>query len=1577
MEYPYRRLKRVGSSIIITMLAMLTGIGSYADTVTQTPLFLGPADVPGNLSIVMSVEYPTVDSIANLGDYTPRSEYLGYFDPNKCYSYIYDADDETERHFQPTSNSSGHTCSGNYWSGNFLNWAGMSTIDPFRWALTGGYRIKDDSQNTWLQGARLTNQEDSHVTYMRSVDGASVVSGATPFAADSISIGMDSNNSHDLLFTLPNGATMSDGSSIQGSGSTYLDTKFDAEWNLGNEGASLHSASCYWACSSSTGNDLAIRNNHLMKLADNDDTADYLQLNDSVSLVSGESIILSGTFERVSSRSEPTLFLTDSSRNNSRRGFGFEVTGSTVTLVSVTGTSTTPLASTRASFNRYGVYSFNLSIRYDGAVTLSIGNSSVGGNVELSATAGGQASFRYIFVAGSPTYYFNDFVVRSESSAGGTDSAIYASDGSNQYAASRTVAVCVPGLLEANCVQYGSHYKPEGLLQEYSDQIRYSVFGYLNDPSTSRQGGVLRAPQEFIGAQMRDPKNGWQDNDRVEWNTDTGVLIQDPDRGIAGYHKDPGTDDADSYSGVINYINAFGEHNKNLYKERDPVGELYYAATRYFRGLSSPSSYYKVSGSSDQVKFYDNFPIFTDWYNYSPNGNDSLGNDSYRNNNLDDRDPIQYACQKNVILGIGDTNTAPDMDLPGSTYASRPDDVDTLIDVSALNNRVTELAKRSGDSDLGNNLSRSNPFQFGWSGGTNPGYMVGLAFDAHTRDLRKDWSGKQILSTYWVDVLEYREQKAKVNNQFWLLAKYGGFQPVAGQIDGIDSIDDINGPYETSLTQLPDDWWKNNNDKLDVTERFSGRKTGGSYDRADNYFPAGQANTMVESLQSAFNQIIESLTSTASALASNTARLETNTAIFSGTFYSGNWSGDLIASSTNSPDENADDNNDSDNQQQSTASGDIIGDQVWSAAKRLDDLNEGDIDNRLIVTTQLEPMDDNSSNSLQFVSDSTGVEFRWNQLSADQQLALQLSGDFGDSTVDKNQAKARVDYLRGDRTSESGSKDYVGPYSFRARGSRLGDIVNSTPTYSYKENYGYSQLRGTSYGNAASAYHNFQQGKENRTPIVAVGANDGMLHIFNATDDDEGGDEMFAFVPGAIVNNLYHLTESGYQHQYYVDGLIRVGDAYLSGNNSGWHTLLVSTEGAGGKSVFALDITDPSNMGTDSLLWEYTNNKMGRMIQRPALVALPNGDFGVVVSSGYDAPDTDNGTAYVWILDASTGALIKQIDIPTNGELGTPLAVDTNNSEVANRLYVGDTTGNLWRIDLDSTNTANWGLHHYSGRTGATDGLLFQAKDSDGIGQPITVPLAVASSSRGYPIVLFGTGSYYRENDNNIGDDPQIQSLYGIIDQSGSPVESRENLIQQSIIYENNAYNYEARVTSDKKLGGHRGWYLDLGVLQSGNSESSTLVDPGERVVSGTTLSGSEALFTTLIPSADPCQAGGDSWIMGLNINDGSRPQSGSFDLNDNGNPEDDTIMVDLPDGTQVPMYSSGFKSKKGVAPSVTVISVGNGASGTNRICYHGSEDAGETCVTFSGGGSAGRQSWRELINDSGIDFTGNGTNGN
>ncbi|MBB6580074.1 type IV pilus assembly protein PilY1 [Comamonas odontotermitis] len=153
------------SAFAVTALAPVhTNASSVA--LSDVPIFSG-SSVPGNLTLPLSVEFPTALSVANLGAYSSTSTYYGYFDPDKCYDYVYDSNPppdgiaSSNSYFQPAGKANAaHECSGK-WSGNFMNWATMPTIDPFRWALTGGYRSTDIQGMTILQKGFASNQGSS------------------------------------------------------------------------------------------------------------------------------------------------------------------------------------------------------------------------------------------------------------------------------------------------------------------------------------------------------------------------------------------------------------------------------------------------------------------------------------------------------------------------------------------------------------------------------------------------------------------------------------------------------------------------------------------------------------------------------------------------------------------------------------------------------------------------------------------------------------------------------------------------------------------------------------------------------------------------------------------------------------------------------------------------------------------------------------------------------------------------------------------------------------------------------------------------------------------------------------------------------------------------------------------------------------------------------------------------------------------------------------------------------------------------------------------------------------------------
>jgi type IV pilus assembly protein PilY1 len=247
----------------------------------------------------------------------------------------------------------------------------------------------------------------------------------------------------------------------------------------------------------------------------------------------------------------------------------------------------------------------------------------------------------------------------------------------------------------------------------------------------------------------------------------------------------------------------------------------------------------------------------------------------------------------------------------------------------------------------------------------------------------------------------------------------------------------------------------------------------------------------------------------------------------------------------------------------------------WSAKSLLDEKVKGDgfSSQRTVLSS----------------SAAGGIAFRWDNLSDTQKGALQgapiipatnTPGGRGQRTTETTAGQTALNFLRGERAREGTS--FAGE-RWRARNSVLGDIVGSTVWYAGKPNDGF----------LSAGYSQFSANKAGRAAMLYVGANDGMLHAFNATS----GDEAFAYVPQGLYGTagaslLRQLATSGYAHHYFVDGSPFVGDVYLGAASDAaspdatkvkqWKSLLVGTLGAGGKGYFVLDVTDPGGVSEDA-----------------------------------------------------------------------------------------------------------------------------------------------------------------------------------------------------------------------------------------------------------------------------------------------------------------------------------------------------------------------------------------------------------
>jgi type IV pilus assembly protein PilY1 len=391
-------------------------------------------------------------------------------------------------------------------------------------------------------------------------------------------------------------------------------------------------------------------------------------------------------------------------------------------------------------------------------------------------------------------------------------------------------------------------------------------------------------------------------------------------------------------------------------------------------------------------------------------------------------------------------------------------------------------------------------------------------------------------------------------------------------------------------------------------------------------------------------------------------------------------------------------------------------------------------------------------------SDGTKIPFRWGNLSNSQQSAL----------VSEKVLK----YVRGDRSNEAPNGD-----DFRTRNRVLGDIIHSTLVH-------------------------WDHGNDNKR--LYVGANDGMLHAFDAAT----GAELFAYIPSLLIPKLPQLRVTPYAHTYYVDGPISVADVRLG---TATHTLLTGGLGAGGKGLYALDVTTTTAtaaisseaVAASKIKWEISSDttgfaNLGYTYAMPRLRRLNSGAAAVIVGNGY--MNSGSGSAALYVINADTGAKIAEIDTgdgnaaSPNG-LSSPTTVDTDGNGTADYAYAGDLNGNMWKFNLTSATPSSFSVSK-----------LFTASPTAAI---TTAPVVQRHPNGGY-MVAFGTGRTLAPSDIT---DKSVHYVYGIWD--GAPSVNTA-LLGQTLteVVHNGAYLRTASTNTAtwtaSAANGHRGWQLAL-----------------------------------------------------------------------------------------------------------------------------------------------------------------------
>ena len=669
------------------------------------------------------------------------------------------------------------------------------------------------------------------------------------------------------------------------------------------------------------------------------------------------------------------------------------------------------------------------------------------------------------------------------------------------------------------------------------------------------------------------------------------------------------------------------------------------------------------------------------------------------------------------------------------------------------------------------------------------------------------------------------------------------------------------------------------------------------------FYSAGNPDAFASGIKDALRRVRDRVGSGAS-LAANSTKLDTGTTTFQAVYFSGEWRGNLKAFSVN------------------PSSGAISTTPAWEAINQLPAAAS-----RIIKTCQST-----------CTGDGDKINFDTTAATSAQRSAL------ASSTAEQD---ALINYLRGSAASEIRNGG-----TLRTRSSPLGDIVNSQPVFVGAPD---PNLYFSKTFTGSDTYFSFASAKTGRSKRIYVAANDGMLHGFNAETTGASpspGEETFAYLPSAVITgNVKNLANPAYgfgvPHEFFHDGELTVADAYLSGHDSCsgvscWRSVLVGTTGRGlSKAIYALDVTDPADV---KLLWERDaadSTYIGQIVGKPVIAQTSNGVWSVLIGNGYNS--AHNKPALLQF-NLRTGALTvyETTGGATNDGLAPPAVWNGNVIQnVSTEAYAGDLNGNVWKFDLTTP--------------GSSGSKIYIAKDASGNVQPITAGLIAGRNPKvkteSEVWVFFGTGTALED----FSPSSLVQTWYGLIVQGANAVSSggtRSGLKQRTIDVQFAADSTRPLATrgissaAENDMNGKKGWYLDLLKPTSGGTQAQ-----GERMVTPNQFQGSLLLGTSRVPvdsaNFDPCNPTGSGWIMVVDPFTGAPPGSNFFDINNDGDFDND----DNAGGGSYVSAGIGFDS----IPNNPIF-VGN----TMLISFDNA-----TTGSVNTRGSVGvlrRQSWREMV---------------
>jgi len=906
-------------------------------------------------------------------------------------------------------------------------------------------------------------------------------------------------------------------------------------------------------------------------------------------------------------------------------------------------------------------------------------------------------------------------------------------------------------------------------------------------------------------------------------------------------------------SGVVNYLNKFGRTGAvpGRYKKFDPVSELHYEVLRYLQGQPAPTPLATSRANSDPA-LRDGFPVHTSWTD--PYGNRSPTGD--------------YSCQKTSLVTIGDIKTNdPTTDrIPAGDAANAIPDILSftgyrgVADAFERDNHSPEVSYTDSKGVVRTarrTVDAANP--------VNPAMvnspLIGSAYWARSQDIRPaTWSdsakrrpGMRVRS-FFFDVNEWGESAGSSKTTF--RRTENRFFTAAKY-----------GGYETDPLNDSSNSWGNPFKRQNGSDDNNVWQKPDEPGEAKTYYLAENSRKVLKAFDDIFKQASIAARSIAGSAISNNELTTAGSNAYQGAFNTEDWSGDVLSLPVTV-----------------TAGKVAVGaTPTWQAGARLGALTDP-VGTRNIVVGRPGA-----------TSSPVATPFTWATI--DQPLKDQLAKASPSAAADAL-GPERLKFLRGDRSREG--------TDFRKRGKLLGDVVNSGATF-----LGAPSMALSSETDYTTDFYNLHAG---RPATVFAGANDGMLHAFNAAT----GDEVFAYIPSWLGPKLSALADAKYSKQAYVDATPVVGEAVAYDKASGtskWKSVLVSGTGGGGRGLFALDVTRAADFTKDKVLWEFTqadDADMGFVIGKPQVVKMrisapnqpPVYKWFAMVASGINNYVSDASGVYsatgkpalfLLSLDKPVGDAWVQADASHEGnyhKISLPIAGAASATGLLNfrpifgsarqvtAVYAGDLHGNLWKLDFAKRAKADWTMEllsaFYTGTAAAPVPVpMYIARAANGDRQPITMAPSVSAGSQVNGVqaayVAFGTGKFLEAGDKTSVDK---NSFYVVYDPGKNDLDSSSgnSAISGRLRLEPGTINSSTGVVAVKPFT----WGMPL--LDGDGSKRAgfyfDFLESGERQVSNAIIKGSQLVFGSLNPTAagstQPCTPGRGGNEYSLNVDTGN-----------------------------------------------------------------------------------------------------------